>query len=81
MIKLITVDNCVGCPQGCIHCGKWHEQEVEALICDSCGEECDELYDDSDDSGDQLCKECLLKGYKVIDWDNAYDFADERMAV
>lgn len=57
MIKI--EDDCVGCPQGCIRCGR---KKVPHLYCDSCGEECDELYKVHHD---QFCKDCTLKELQI----------------
>jgi len=56
-----TDDYCVGCPQGCIHCGRKH---VTHYVCD--GENCDadtidgvtKLYEDE---GKQYCLMCIIK--------------------
>lgn len=34
---------CVGCPQGCIHCGR--EVDVEVVYCDVCGDSDDVMYE------------------------------------
>lgn len=57
---MIEIENdCVGCPQGCIRCGR---KKVPHFYCDYCGEECDDLYDVR---GDQFCKECTLKELQI----------------
>ena len=50
-------NDCVGCPQGCINCGRKH---VACWYCDDCGDACDpdELYDYDDE---ELCEYCVLK--------------------
>lgn len=54
MVK--TVNECVGCPQGCAHCGK---KRVLRAFCDMCGEEIvGEVYEAS--VYDELCESCLL---------------------
>ena len=60
MIKI--EDRCVMCPQGCVSCGASH---TPVRCCDVCGEEMDEWYDID---GDELCKDCLDKRYKVTIW-------------
>lgn len=46
---------CVGCPQGCKHCGL---ERVICYYCDECGEQASELYEYD---GEQLCESCLLE--------------------
>lgn len=43
---------CVGCPQGCISCGRKH---VPVIYCDECGAEIEEgdIYDEY-----HLCEDC-----------------------
>ena len=55
-------DDCVGCPQGCINCGR---RETPHWYCDECGEEFDpeDLYDVE---GDMVCEECILSQYEKI---------------
>lgn len=55
-------DDCVGCPQGCIDCGRRHTAH---LYCDKCGDEFqpEELYDVE---GEQLCGECILMQYRTV---------------
>jgi DNA-directed RNA polymerase subunit RPC12/RpoP len=55
-------DDCVGCPQGCVHCGRDHSPHY---YCDECGDEFspDELYDVDDR---MLCAECALDTFKKI---------------
>lgn len=53
---MIRIENeCVGCPQGCKHCGL---ERVICYYCDECGEQAFELYDYD---GEQLCESCLLE--------------------
>lgn len=53
---IIYENNCVHCPQGCIHCGRDHQPMG---VCDdkSCGAETDELFYGVD--GGQYCKHCI----------------------
>lgn len=54
---MIRIENdCVGCPQGCISCGRKH---IPHYYCDECEEEISE-NDMYDDDGEMLCRECLL---------------------
>ena len=55
MIKWEEEDNCVGCPQGCIQCGRKH-QPVCVRICDNCGEEVEHLYKYD---GEEWCMYCI----------------------
>lgn len=54
-------DECVGCPQGCISCGRKH---VPHFYCDNCGEEIDldDLYKDDDE---MLCRDCILSRFQA----------------
>ena len=51
---VIYEDECVGCPQGCINCGR---KRVPRYYCDRCGEE---IYDDDVDThaSYHLCEKC-----------------------
>lgn len=53
-------NDCVGCPQGCIHCGR---ESVPYLCCDECECEYEELYEYN---GEQLCEDCLLEHFNKI---------------
>lgn len=48
-------NDCVGCPQGCINCGRKH---VAYWVCDKCGEEAEKLWKYE---GEELCQDCLLE--------------------
>ena len=53
-------NDCVACPQGCIHCGRgWYRY----FICDWCGEiyygEDVDKYEDI--NGDEVCSRCLKR--------------------
>jgi hypothetical protein len=70
---MVRVENdCVGCPQGCINCGRKY---VEHFYCDKCGEE-DTLYESY--NGEQLCKECLIDvilssgDYPIVEGSDCY---------
>lgn len=48
-------NDCVGCPQGCISCGRKHSLHI---YCDRCGVDIgdpDRLYEEN---GEDLCDEC-----------------------
>lgn len=51
---IIVENNCVGCPQGCINCGRKHE---EAIICDECRDE----YAEYQYEGNDYCEWCFEK--------------------
>ena len=55
-------NDCVGCPQGCINCGR---RSVQHLYCDKCDEEYDaeDLYDVD---GEMLCIDCIKMQYRTI---------------
>ena len=54
---MIRYENeCVGCPMGCINCGRKH---VPHIYCDKCGEEIDYDSDRWDADEDyHVCKYC-----------------------
>lgn len=56
-------DDCVGCPQGCIHCGRDHAAHY---YCDKCGRESnwDDMHRDLD--GGMICRDCLFELYPPI---------------
>ena len=52
---MIKIENqCVGCETCMPYCSK---REVTVLICDDCGDECQELYYGTD--GQEVCNVCL----------------------
>ena len=58
---MIKYENeCVGCPQGCIHCGR---DKTQHLYCDRCGADCEELYVFD---GEELCEDCLKDSLERI---------------
>lgn len=59
------VNECVGCPQGCIDCGR---KRVVLYFCDECGEEFDpdDLYEDGNR---MVCGPCILGHYDHIERD------------
>lgn len=80
---MIRIENdCVGCPQGCINCGR---KSVLHWYCDRCEAEVDDgelwKYD-----GEELCMECLKEAVPRADEcadsyesdyeEDAYDRAD-----
>ena len=62
-------NNCVGCPPnlGCLG-DTCPNRNVPYLYCDECDADVETLYED--ESGQQLCEECLLKRFKRIDIDD-----------
>lgn len=54
-------DYCVGCPQGCINCGRKH---LPVPYCDECGDElsADDMYKMDDK---MLCGHCVLSIFKA----------------
>ena len=48
-----TVNNCVECGIGCIHCGR---EEEEVVFCDNCGDSDCTCYDVD---GKDICEDCL----------------------
>jgi hypothetical protein len=57
-------DDCVGCPQGCINCGRKH---VHVYYCDRCDAENEPLYEA--DNGEEVCWDCYKEQYteKICD--------------
>lgn len=52
---MMKIENdCVGCPQGCIDCGR---REVIRYYCDKCGAE-EQLFEYA---GQELCRDCLCE--------------------
>ena len=50
-------NDCVGCPMGCINCGRKH---TPYHYCDNCGEYIDETDKGySEDGKNELCDDCL----------------------
>ena len=52
-------NNCVSCPQGCIHCGR--EKDYEVIYCDVCGESAETMYEFE---GEDLCEACLFEAWE-----------------
>lgn len=76
MIIKYEIDNdCVGCPQGCIHCGKGEYSIPLSIECEICGEDSYEIY--QDDDGINMCMSCLLEQFKKITVD---DIAEDSTA-
>lgn len=66
-------DECVGCPQGCINCGRRH---VTRLYCDECETEVSEPSDLRWFDGKQLCEKCILDKFEEVreeDFDHDYN--------
>lgn len=60
-------DDCVGCPQGCINCGR---RRVPYFYCDICGYsfEPDEL---ADYNGIMVCNDCLFDEFPHYTYEDA----------
>lgn len=58
-------DECVGCPteMGCMG-SACHYRNVPHLYCDKCDKEVEKLYKYD---GQEICEECLLKEFEVIE--------------
>lgn len=54
-------NDCVGCPQGCIHCGN---ERVPYLYCDKCEKDAEELYKVD---GEELCIDCLKQMFEKVE--------------
>lgn len=70
MIEVEIENDCVGCPQGCINCGRRYARYAY-FACDRCKNEVEELYYEKD-TGDQLCIDCVMEQYEKIN-DLNYD--------
>ena len=71
---MVKIENdCVGCPQGCINCGRKY---VEHYYCDECGDEA-KLYEVE---GMQLCRDCVVdylastieQNYNIVEGSECY---------
>lgn len=49
-------NDCVGCPQGCINCGR--KDDYCVFECDRCGKTSSEEYDYIHDGDNDYCKDC-----------------------
>ena len=66
---------CVGCPQGCIHCGREHD--VLVVSCDKCGEDVVPIYEYQglglwmdcimEDGEPGVCEECGAEEERIVD--------------
>lgn len=58
-------DECVGCPteMGCMR-SACPNRNVKHLYCDKCGDDVEKLYKHD---GQEICEECLLKEFEVIE--------------
>ena len=54
-----TENDCVGCPQGCIHCGR--NVDYEVIECDECGKTIMSEDDLAKEGGKDYCHECYDK--------------------
>lgn len=61
---MVRLENdCVGCPQGCIHCSKG-DSYYYAMYCDECGRSVEDLFLYGDK---QICNDCLVDHYEKVD--------------
>ena len=58
-------DECVGCPteMGCMG-SACQNRNVPHFYCDKCGDDVEKLYNYD---GEELCEECLLEEFEVIE--------------
>ena len=58
-------DECVGCPteMGCLG-SACPNRNVKRLYCDKCKDDVEKLYKYD---GEEICEECLLKEFEVIE--------------
>lgn len=75
----VTENNCVGCPQGCIHCGRSRQ---EVIKCD--GYRCDE-YAKYFIDGEDYCEECArqlmietMKNYTIEELTEFFELSYSR---
>lgn len=66
-MAVIEENRCCGCAVPAYPClgDNCSLRNCRVLICDSCGDEVDKLY--KYDSSTELCEECLLKEFEVIE--------------
>jgi len=55
-------NDCVGCPQGCIHCGR--ERDYIVWECDECGELMYSEDEVEEVDGKDFCSDCYEKLYE-----------------
>lgn len=71
MIEYSMQSECVGCPQGCINCGRKEKTPyLENFVCDVCGDDSERLYERD---GQQICASCILQELQEI---NEYNFEE-----
>lgn len=65
VLMIVYNDECVGCPAeiGCIG-DSCPQRTVPHFYCDECGDEVDELRELD---GEQLCRECLLVRFPLVE--------------
>lgn len=56
----IIQNDCCDCDLPCVDCGRKHAKHY---TCDNCGAE-ETLYEYK---GEQLCEECLLSNFKIVE--------------
>lgn len=73
-IKYDIDNDCVGCPQGCIHCGRGDYRYPVAIECDICLQDCEEVYQTEDEN---VCKDCLSVLFKKVTVEEIEENMDE----
>ena len=72
MILYEMESDCVGCPQGCINCGRREKTpHLEDLVCDCCNRSVEKLFKYD---GSQYCAECILEDFEEINEDNFLEY-------
>lgn len=67
-----SIENfCVGCPQGCINCGR--KKDVLVITCDWCGDDIYYPEDAEDVNGNDVCHKC----YERFENDELDEFGNE----
>lgn len=52
-------NDCVGCPQGCVNCGR--DRDYEVIYCDVCGDSEEEMFEFE---GFDLCEQHLFEAWE-----------------
>lgn len=71
-------NDCVGCPQGCINCGR--NKNYEVIECDRCGNSEETMYEYETQ---ELCEDCLFEVWlsnneaDLLKWEGGADFLED----